>query len=127
MTEPKIFLSYDHEDQEWARGFAEALRDSGVSVWLDQWELKPGDKIREALEQALLGSDTVVFLLGAGAARSANVFFELGAAVALNKRIIPILAEDLDRSEIPMPLLQTRYVVRSTPKETAREVLRAVA
>jgi hypothetical protein len=47
--------------------------------------------------------------------------------VALNKKIIPIIPDDLDRSRIPIPLLQKRYLVQREPDETAEEVARAVA
>ncbi len=38
-----VFLSYSHDDQPAARRIAEALRSSGIEVWLDASELRGGD------------------------------------------------------------------------------------
>jgi hypothetical protein len=45
----------------------------------------------------------------------------------MRKKIIPIVSEDFERSKIPIPLLQMRYLVRGTPDQTAEEVAKAVA
>src|SRR5262245_41217917 len=45
MSDPgkAIFLSYAREDAAAARRIAEALRASGLEVWLDEHELRGGD------------------------------------------------------------------------------------
>ena len=35
MNEPKVFISYAHDDAEWDRRFAEALREQHVQIWPD--------------------------------------------------------------------------------------------
>jgi hypothetical protein len=45
MTPPKLFISYcwsDAEHDQWVVEFATALRESGVDVILDKWDLKEG-------------------------------------------------------------------------------------
>lgn len=45
MTTPKLFISYswsDAEHEQWVIGFATELRESGVDVILDKWDLKEG-------------------------------------------------------------------------------------
>ena len=43
---PRVFLSHSSLDKErFAVGFAERLRENGVDVWLDDWELVPGDSL----------------------------------------------------------------------------------
>ena len=127
MSKKQIFISYAHEDDSWAKAFADALAKHGLTLWFDQWNIKPGEKISEAIVQALRDSESVVFLLRPESVNSPNLFFELGAAVAMKKKIIPIISEDFERSKIPTPLLQMRYLVRSTPDQTAEEVVKAVA
>jgi hypothetical protein len=127
MSKKKVFISYTHDDDTWAKAFADALAQHGLSLWFDQWDIKPGEKISEAIDQALRDSESVVFLLRPESVSSPNLFFELGAAVAMRKKIIPIISEDFERSKIPIPLLQMRYLVRGTPDQTAEEVAKAVA
>ncbi len=49
---PKVFLSHASEDKErFVLDFARKLRESGVDVWLDRWEMLPGVKGREKMYQ----------------------------------------------------------------------------
>ncbi len=51
-----VFLSHSSKDKAVVRKLAERLRDDGLRVWLDEWEIRPGDpillKIEEGLEQS---------------------------------------------------------------------------
>jgi ABC-type branched-subunit amino acid transport system substrate-binding protein len=127
VSPPSVFLSYSHEDKPWAEAFAKALRKKGLSLWLDEADLKIGDSVNEAVDAALRQSETVVLLLGPGSVERPSLFFELGAALAMRKRIIPILSEGMERSKIPVPLLHGRYLMKKNPQETAQEVAQAVA
>ncbi len=127
MSSPKIFLSYSHEDREWVREFAEALEERGLPLWYDEKELKAGDNIADAVESALRESEAVIFVLNDQNVLRPSLYFELGAAVAARKKIIPIVGEHSTRRSLPGSLLKRRYLVQGDPGETADEVLRAVA
>ncbi len=49
-----VFISHSEKDKPAVRELAERLRKDGLRVWLDEWEIKPGDaillKIQESLE-----------------------------------------------------------------------------
>ena len=126
MSVPKVFISYSHDDTEWVRAFADSLRQQQVEVWLDAWEIKPGDSLRDALEAGLRQSDSIVFVVSRSNARNPNVFFELGVALGMGKRLIPVVPDDLDRSLIPLDLRARRYLLKGPPAETAGEVASAV-
>lgn len=127
MSRPTIFLSYSQEDHVWAKAFAEALKRHGISIWFDEWDLKPGDDLIDAIDRALRESETLVFLLGPKSVDKPSLFFELGAALAMQKRIISVVSEDIQRSKIPAPLLRMLHVIQGDPEETAEEVARAMA
>ena len=55
-----VFLSYAREDTAAARRIAEALRASGVEVWLDQSELRGGDTWDATIRQQI--KDCALFL-----------------------------------------------------------------
>jgi predicted nucleotide-binding protein len=122
MSEPKVFISYSRDDAEWARKFAEALREQHVEVWLDTWKLHLGDSLLDALEAGLRGSDAIVAILSETNAQRPNTFFELGVALGTGKRLIPIVPEDLDRSFIPFELRSRLYLTKGAPAEAARQV-----
>jgi nucleoside 2-deoxyribosyltransferase len=124
MSEPKVFISYSHEDNddEWVRRFAEALREQSVDVWYDAERVKWGDSFPDALEAGLRGSDAIVAILSRANAWQPSVLFELGVALAGGKRLIPIVPADLESSAIPAELRRRRYLTKGAPDEAAREV-----
>ena len=38
-----VFLSHSSKDKAIVRAVAERLRADGLRVWLDDWEIRPGD------------------------------------------------------------------------------------
>lgn len=127
MRPRSVYLSYVQEDKPWVEAIAEALRNQGVSLVSDNWDIKAGESWREKLDAALRQSETIVLLLGPKSVEKPAFFFELGAALAMKKRIIPIFSEGVERSKIPVLPLHVRSLVRKEPQETAEEVARAVA
>lgn len=126
MSKPTVFISYTHDDADWAREFAEALRKQNVNVWLDQWQIAIGEPIRDAIEIGLRESDIIVAVMSPRNIRNPNVFFELGAALGMGKRLIPIVSKDLEISAIPFDLRIRRYLIKGSPDDAAREVAAAV-
>ncbi len=64
-----IFLSHSSRDKSAVRELAERLRTDGLSVWFDEWIIKPGDLIGLAIERRLEQSRTLILVM------SANAFF----------------------------------------------------
>ena len=58
-------MSYSWDSDEhraWVRALAERLRNDGVDVKLDQWELAPGDQLTEFMERGIRDHDFVVII-----------------------------------------------------------------
>jgi TIR domain-containing protein len=119
MERRKVFISHSAQDADWARSFAQALKQRGITVWFDEFDVRPGESVRDALEAGLRGSDVLVALLDAEAPSKPNLFFELGAAIGMGKRVVPILPKGLDPNVLPLDVRPRRYLVRDTPEETA--------
>jgi hypothetical protein len=122
MAKTMVFISHSARDSDWARSFARALKEKGVTVWFDEFDVRPGESVRDALEAGLRGSDVLVPLLDAEPSSTPNLFFELGAALGMGKRIVPILPKDLDPSVLPLDVRLRRYLIRDTPEHTAEEL-----
>lgn len=95
------FFSYSSKDLPHILPYEQALQEAGGSVWRDKTSLKTGDywpmRLGEAIEQQSL------FLLfwSANANDSDFVTLEWNSAIALGKKIIPIL---LDNTPLPASL-----------------------
>jgi hypothetical protein len=62
---PKVFLSHASEDKgRFVLDFARQLRENGVDVWLDQWEMKPGDSLVDKIfDEGLKDASAVIIVL----------------------------------------------------------------
>jgi hypothetical protein len=123
----KVFLSYARGDRALAKVLGERMRALGADVFDDETIL-PGDNWQKALRDALEAADAVVYLApNPGTAESNFAFFEVGAARALGKRIIPILpTQDAMRiRELPAGIqtLQALDGARLAPDALAESIV----
>jgi hypothetical protein len=116
MTEhipPKAFISHASDDKErFVNNFAVALRQFGIDVWLDRWEMQPGDSLVDRIfEEGLKNADAVIVVLSATSVTKPWVREELNAAfierIERNCKLIPVV---IDECEIPACLKSTLWV-----------------
>ena len=96
-----VFLSHAREDTAWCEKLAERLRNEGVHVWFDEWELKPGDHLLARLNEGLRQSRKMVAVWSASYFRD-DKFWTLAEAfsqqhsdmLASERPLIPVLIED---------------------------------
>jgi nucleoside 2-deoxyribosyltransferase len=122
MEKQRVFISHSARDAGWARSFAQALKEKGVPVWFDEFDVRPGESVRDALEAGLRSSDVLVALLDAESPSKPNLFFELGAAIGMGKRVVAIVPRGMDQSVLPLDVRLRRYLIRDTPEQTAEEL-----
>jgi len=94
------FISHSTRDKQLAEYVRRLLTESGVTVFVAPFSLKPGDAWSPKTRTELRASSCVIFLAGRDACHSAYVQQELGMAMALAKRLIPVVW-DIDPSELP--------------------------
>ena len=126
MDKPKVFISHSSLDADWARSFAKALQQRGVNVWFDEFDVQPGESLRDALESGLRGSDVFVALVDSDYPAKPALYFELGAAIGMGKRVVPIVPKGMDPSNLPLDVRLRRYLVRESPEHTAEELSNAL-
>lgn len=106
-TAPKVFLSHASEDKErFVLSFAAALRGKGVEVWLDKWEMLPGDSlVDKVFEEGLQKADAVLIVVSPASISKPWVKEELNTAI-VNRitRQIKVIPVVLDHCEVPEPL-----------------------
>src|SRR6266581_5555066 len=100
MAAPKAFLSHASEDKErFVIPFATALRAKGIDVWVDRWEMLPGDSlIQKIFEEGIKEASAVSVVLSAISVRKPWVREEIDTA-AVNRinngsKLIPIVLDD---------------------------------
>ena len=124
-----IFLSHSTEDKPLARRIATDLRDHGIEVWFDEWEINVGDSISQKIQQGLQDADYVAVLLSKHSVASGWVDKEwqsrIGQEATTRKTIIlPLKAEDC---ELPPLLADKAFADFAADYDTAlAKVVQAV-
>ena len=106
-----VFLSHSSHDKGIVETIAHGLRDAGVDVWLDSWNILAGHSITAEIQKGLEGSDYVVVMLSKQAVASGWVEKEWQSQVGLEAetRRVRIIPARLDGCTIPSLLRDKAY------------------
>jgi hypothetical protein len=109
---PRLFLSYAAKDKKYAERLAGELKNSGASVWFDEWELQVGDSLRQRIDEAIAISDYLLILLTPNSINSRWIQAEWRAVFSneLNERAITVIPVLLEDCEIPTDLADRLYL-----------------
>ena len=122
-----VFISYARGDMESARELVRSLDAAGVKSWLDVAEIQPGERWASRIQEELREARVMVVMLTPDSLKSQWTFFEVGAAVADGKTIIPVLSKDVEPKDVPPILRNFQWIQGSTPGETGALIAKAVA
>lgn len=134
-AQPKVFMSHASEDKErFVLPFAKELMARGLNVWVDRWEMLPGDSlVKKIFTEGLGEAEAVIVVLSRNSVNKRWVVEELDAAVVKRiqqeSRLIPIVLDGLQPSELPVAvrhLLFEPVADTSRFNETVDRVVRAV-
>ncbi|WP_417516858.1 toll/interleukin-1 receptor domain-containing protein [Minwuia sp.] len=106
----KVFLSYSRKDRDRAQRIADVLRERHFGVFKDTDDILPTEEWKGRLEQLIEEADTIVFLLSPHSAASEVCAWEVEYATSLNKRIAPIVIEEVEGKDIPPLLARLNFI-----------------
>ncbi|MBF0430523.1 MAG: toll/interleukin-1 receptor domain-containing protein [Fibrobacteria bacterium] len=113
MVAPKVFLSHASEDKErFVNNFATSLRQNGVDVWLDKWEMLPGDSLVDKIfEEGIKSAEAIIIIVSKYSIIKKWVKEEINAGFVSRMKngtkLIPVIIDDC---EIPGPLNSTLWI-----------------
>jgi hypothetical protein len=107
-----VFLSHSSKDREFASRLATDLAQAGLNVWLDQWNIRPGDSFATAIDLAIKDSRFLLIVMSPDYFQSSWTRQEWQYALSdeINSgdvRLIPLLYRDCD---IPSMLRTKQWV-----------------
>ncbi|MGC9965029.1 MAG: toll/interleukin-1 receptor domain-containing protein [Syntrophobacteraceae bacterium] len=110
-----IFISYSTADKEFVDILVDLLNREGISIWIDEGEILPGDRIREKINQGILDSRYLLIVLSQNSIRSNWVRVELDSAMIREIEdsavtVIPVLIGDIKLAQIPLDLRGKLYI-----------------
>src|SRR2546430_3683865 len=105
-----VFISYSRADGDFVRRLCERLKARGKEVWVDFRDIPPASRWADELKGAIEASDAFAFVISRASVRSTECRKELGYAVELNKRILPVRLRDVPQDELPDPLSAHNWI-----------------
>lgn len=100
MSDPRIFFSFSRDELPFVRSVAAALQEHGVETWLDPHDIQSGEAFSERLSASLRGSSALVVFIS-HAVESPWMNFEIGAALAQSKTVLPVFLSHPAREQTP--------------------------
>jgi len=120
----KVFISYTDNDHQYVEKLKASLQGLKVVGEGESVEASSQDMMLKTIQGRLEASDAVVVFLSKQALASSGVMFELGAAQALGKKILPIILPDIDLDQLDF--IDKDQVILDTRKlslaETAKQI-----
>jgi hypothetical protein len=125
-----VFISYSHNDKRFVDRLAAALIRKRQHIWLDRYELRPGDSLLQRIQDAIEKAQALLVVLSKASVNSEWCKKELSVGLVREleeKRVvvIPVLMEDCS---IPL-LLRDKLCAdfRISFKDGINDVIQAIA
>ena len=94
----RVFLSHSSRDKPAVEALARYLREQGIDVWLDKWEISPGDDIIARMNDGLLQADAGLIVFSAQSLESPWVKAEVSTLtyerIKSGQPLIPVQVGD---------------------------------
>ncbi|MCP4719850.1 MAG: TIR domain-containing protein [Desulfobacteraceae bacterium] len=94
MSDHDAFLSHNSKDKKNVKIIAEGLKIRGLTVWLDEWHLRPGDEFILGIDEGMRNSRSILVFIGPhgiGPWERPEVLSALEAKVQNKVRVIPVI------------------------------------
>ncbi|NWG36706.1 toll/interleukin-1 receptor domain-containing protein [Nitrososphaera sp.] len=131
---PDVFLSYQHDDEEWVGKLAakvekETLNGRHLKTWFAPWDIQPGDnivlKIEDGLRKARFFAPVMTPEWSASAwANLERTMATFSDPLGIKRKIVPIY---LRECEIPLSLQGTLWLDFRSESNYARETKKLIA
>jgi len=118
----KAFISYAYDDHKYAEELREAL--AKLDIGGGSIPIEPKELVLQSIRERLDAADVFVVLLSQRSLDSVWVNFELGAAQALGKKIVPIELANIDIDKLDFIERDRAFLDarKLSPSEMARQI-----
>lgn len=112
-----IFISYSRKDIAYARLLHEALKENDIETWIDWQDIPPSTEWLKEVYTAIEEANTFVFILSVSSVLSDVCAKEIEHARENNKRMIPIVIDDINPSKVHPALAAINWIFSRTKDE----------
>ncbi len=105
-----VFLSYRNLEADFALRLATDLKNSGIDLWMDRLDIKPGEDWPRALQRGVDSCKALIAVLSPAYLESRYCTRELARADRLELLIYPILLAPIQPSEVPIEIERSQFI-----------------
>ena len=105
-----VFISYSRKDKDFVQRLDEALKKREREAWVDWEGIRPTEEFMQAIYAAIESADTFVFVLTPDSVASAVCKLEIAHATSHNKRLMPMVAREVNASEVPDAMAKLNWI-----------------
>jgi hypothetical protein len=121
----EVFISYSRKDKAFISDLVSALKESDFTAWVDWEDIPLAAGWREEIRAGIEGAHTFIFLISGASVTSDECKKEIDYAIDKNKRVIPVLLEDVEIELVHQELRELNWIFfrHSDPYEIAKKQL----
>lgn len=119
---PDAFISYSRNNIAFARLLMEAFEKNKIQAWIDWQDIPPSADWLAEVYEAIEQSDAFIFIISENSVISEICSLEIKHAVENNKRLIPIVVNEVEPAKVPVPLNNLQWIF-FTEKDLFNEAL----
>jgi WD40 repeat protein len=105
----EAFISYSRRNKEFIQTLASALKKANREVWVDWEDIPQGAEWWKEIESGIEGANAFLFVITPDSMTSEVCAWELNHAIKHNKRLIPILHQEVE-GEIPPQIAAINWI-----------------
>ena len=105
-----VFISYSRKDIAFARLMHQALKENDLETWIDWQDIPPSADWLAEVYEAIEQTDTFIFIISPTSVSSEMCSMEIAHAAKHNKRLIPIVIDDIDAQSVPSQLAALNWI-----------------
>ena len=109
-TMSDVFISYSRKDIAFARLLHQALNENELETWIDWQDIPPSADWLAEVYEAIEQTDTFIFIISPTSVNSEICSMEIAHASKHNKRLIPIVINDIDPQSVPSQLAALNWI-----------------
>ena len=119
-----VFISYSRRTEPaFVDRLEEALKARNLTSWVDREGILPSSPWRAEIEQAILEAQAVLFVISPASVASPYCRAELERAVALGKRLVPLVATTTPDDLVPAQLAELQFISFVPPGQGPKDGL----
>jgi tetratricopeptide (TPR) repeat protein len=92
--EKHVFISYKHEDEDFAKVLINRVEKAGFKTWVDHDQLHVGDDWRNGIDEAIKNSFALIVIITPEAKASEYVTYEWAFAWGAGIKVLPVIYKD---------------------------------